>query len=88
MEEIEQNVKQIDRHGKTYDSLQLHVFNCLMSAKNSSFRTWVERVKMDISSGTSKHKEHSAQMVINAAKWQYGDMIASGSWDRIDPQQS
>ena len=43
---------------------------------------------MDISSGTGEHKEHSAQMVINAAKWQYGDMIASGSWDRIDPQQS
>lgn len=88
MEEIEQNVKQIARHGETYDSLRLHVFNCLMSAKNSSFRTWVERVKMDISSGTGEYKNHSPQMVINAAKRQYGDMIASGSWDRIDPQQS
>ena len=38
METIETTLKQIKRKGEIYDSLLLHVFNCLNSTNNSNFK--------------------------------------------------
>ena len=44
METIETALKKIEWKGETYDSLRLHVFDCLNSTKNSDFKEWVRRV--------------------------------------------
>jgi len=86
MEEIETSLQQIERKDETYDSLRLHVFDCLNSTKNSDFREWVRRVKADIGCGKGEYAKHDGKMIIRDAKEQYTNM--SDNWDQIDPRDA
>ena len=88
LEHIERCNKDILAQGETYDSLRLHTFDCLKSAKNSEFKTWVRRVESDISCGTGEYKNFTPAMVINAAKKMYLNMTATGEWDKLDPRDA
>jgi hypothetical protein len=85
LKHIERCNKDILSQGETYNSLQLHTFDRLKSAKNSEFKTWVRRVESDISSGTGEYKSFTPVMVISAAKKQYLNMADTGKWDKLDP---
>ena len=84
LEHIKRCHKDIQTRGETYDSLRIHVFDFLQSAKNSEFKTWVSRVKSDISCGTGEYKHHTPAMIITAAKKQYLNMTTTHTWDKVD----
>jgi hypothetical protein len=86
MEQIETALKQIERKGETYDSLRLHVFDCLNSTKNSDFREWVRRVRADIGCGKGEYSKHDGKMIIKDAKEQYANM--SDNWNQLDPRDA
>jgi len=88
LEHIERCNNEIITRGETYDSLRLHVFDCLKSAKNLEFKTWIRRVESDISSGTGKYKSCNAKIIISAAKKQYLNMTTVGDWDKLDPRDA
>ena len=54
-DEVEFAFRQIVLRGETYDSLRLHVFDLLLSARNSEFLTWVQRVKQDVNTATGDY---------------------------------
>ena len=88
LEAMEHAYKEIIRRGETYDSFRYHIFDCLISAKNSDFVTWTKRAQQDISSGTGEYKEFTAQMILESAKKMYMNMIATGDWDKVDPRDA
>ena len=85
MESIERDFKEIRRRNETYDSLRLHCFDCLKSAKNTRFLRWVDRVEEDIRANTGEYKGFDAARLISAAKTQYRNMNEDKTWDKVDP---
>ena len=85
LESMERDYNEIRRRKETYDSMRLHVFDCLKSAKNTRFLRWVDRVEEDIRSNTGEYKGFDAAMVISAAKTQYRNMMEDKTWDKVDP---
>ena len=80
--------KEISPRGETYDLFQYHMFDCHIFAKISDFGTSTKRVQKDISSGTGKYKEYTAQMILETAKKIYLNMITTSDWDKVDPRDA
>ena len=67
LDQIEWAFKQITLRKETYDSLSLHTFDFLLSAKNADFLTWVKRVQSEICSGSGEYKKFTVKNLISAA---------------------
>ncbi len=88
LNEVEHSYQKIVLRNETYDSLRLHIFDLLLSAKNDEFLQWVRRVKQDVNTGSGEYKNFTAQQLILAARKQYNNMAKSGSWDKVDPRDA
>ncbi len=61
LNEVEHADQQILLRNETYNSLRLHVFDTLLSAKNDEFTQWVRCVKQDVNTGSREYKGFTAQ---------------------------